>query len=129
MSFSSRTWAIPSRTSGRGGNPASAAVSVRIRRQKLGKLLTDIRDRVAMPTTGPSPHSAIRRWSGVRTGEVSIRIVIWAAGSTDFGPVRVRVVHLSGRKGQVILVAPDKPEFETKIPETCSWSTAVLVPH
>ena len=47
---------MPSRTSGRAGRPASAAFSVRMRWQKLWKLLTDMRARVAGPTT------ASRRW-------------------------------------------------------------------
>ena len=50
MSRSSSTWPTPSRTSGRAGRPASAADSVRMRWQKLWKLVTVIRARVARPT-------------------------------------------------------------------------------
>ena len=46
MSRRSRTWPTPSSTSGRGGRPASAAFSVRIRWQKLWKLVTVMRARV-----------------------------------------------------------------------------------
>ena len=45
-----RIWSIPSSTSGCGGRPASAADSVRMRWQKLWKLLTLRRPAVATPT-------------------------------------------------------------------------------
>ena len=43
------TWPIPSRTSGFGLSPASAALSVRIRWQKLWKFETGSRDAAAAP--------------------------------------------------------------------------------
>ena len=49
-SWSRSIWPTPSSTSGLAGSPASAADSVRTRWQKLWKLLTDIRERVATPT-------------------------------------------------------------------------------
>ena len=60
MSRSSSTWPTPSSTSGRGGSPASAAFSVRIRWQKLWKFETVIRARVAVPTVSSSRSCSSR---------------------------------------------------------------------
>ena len=51
---------MPSRTSGCGGRPASAAFSVRIRWQKLWKLLTVMRARDGGPTASLDPLAQFR---------------------------------------------------------------------
>ena len=89
MSRSSRTWPTPSSTSGRAGSPASAAFSVRIRWQKLWKLLTGMRARPRRRRVASSrSRSSARRLHVVGQDEDLLGQQVVVRRPADAGPAR-----------------------------------------